>query len=106
MRKFTTLTEAKNSLPTTCRQSGIMYRCVDTGNLYLIETLASGEVSMRMMVVSESIELMSPTKPCFQGPTKPCFQVNMVNLVEEYMKNANTEDIKIFNDMYHPDRNG
>ena len=98
MRKFTTLTEAKNSLPTTCRQSGIMYRCVDTGNLYLIETLASGEVSMRMMVVSETIELMSPTKPCFQ--------VNMVNLVEEYMKNANTEDIKIFNDMYHPDRNG
>ena len=83
-----------------------MYRCIDTGNLYLIETLASGEVSMRMMVVSESIELMSPTKPCFQGPTKPCFQVNMVNLVEEYMKNANTEDIKIFNDMYHPDRNG
>ena len=50
------------------------------------------------MVVSESNELMEPTKPCFQ--------VNMVNLVEDYMKNANAEDIKIFNDMYHPDQNG
>ena len=93
-----TLTEAKDSLPTTCRQSGIMYRCVDTGNLYLIETLASGEVSMRMMVVSESIELMEPTKPCFQ--------VNMTTLIGEYMKNANAEDTKIFNQLYHPNQNG
>lgn len=98
MSRFTSVTEAVNCLPPTCRQSGIMYRCVDTGNLYLIETLASGEINMRMMVVNESIELMKPTKPCFQ--------LNMTNLIEEYIKNPDTEYSKIFNDLYYPKQNG
>jgi hypothetical protein len=93
-----TLREVSESLPTTATQTGTIYRCSSTCNMYLVEQSHLGDYSIRMLVVSESNELMKPVEPCVQNGIRKMF--------DEMLKGSTDKHIKgIYTTMYHPNQN-